>query len=188
MPAMTSSFRCTGKLLNRRHAHTHIHYHTGIQDPNWNIIFTCYKCSRCYLCYTGVMSQPSQCFFFTGEKKKAQTERETKKWFVCFARKSLQRGIKLWFVERNKLPVVYLSFHTAVLHPLFQTHTSPVYATTFPYHPIPINSDENFRWAFQSKSRSLGGLLTGLNERESIFDIDCGIFWVRSVCLNGSFS
>lgn len=62
----------------------------------------------------------------------------------------------LWYKKEKRLilaviPVVHLSFHTAVLNPLSQTHTHlRVYAVTFPNQPVPINSNESFWQAFQS--------------------------------------
>lgn len=45
------------------------------------------------------------------------------------------------------------------LNPLLQTYL-PVYASSFPCKALPINSNENFKQAFQSKSPTLGGRVT----------------------------
>lgn len=154
---MTSSFRCTGKLLNQRHTHTHIHQHTGIQDPYRNITFTCYKCSRCYFCYAGVMWQVRRVFRLHWRKRWPRCRlTHWHKEMICLVWKKVNiKTHKTVFCLTNKkknpdsleLPVVHLSFYTTVLNPLLQTHLR-VYAIIFPCKPIPINSDENFSWAF----------------------------------------
>lgn len=127
MPAMTSSFRSTGELLNQRHAHTHTYTHTHF------VLF----------CYTGVMSQSSHTSFSSSPDRK-------------LGRGKVRNSEK----QRNKslIIMVYVSFHSTLLNPLLQTHTPQFMQLPFAHHPVPINSDENFKWDFQSKSHMLGGL------------------------------
>lgn len=128
-------------------------------------------------------------FFFASQRAAAGRENreETMEWFAVWGAQckegfncNLLKGINLIHCTRNPWGTVWLSY----LCPksiITNTHLTVCGAKFPPYQPILINSAENAKWDFLSKSPMQGGLLTGLNEKESIFSIDCGIFWERDV-------
>lgn len=129
MPAMTSSFRYTGKLLNQRHAHTRTH---TFSTQEFRIPMGI-SCIRWYLCYTGVMSQVQRVLLLQQRKRwrRCRLLHSNKGRISLFCKKVNLRNdrFELCGMKRNltlELPVVHPSFHTTVLNSLSQMNIPPV--------------------------------------------------------------